>query len=334
MPLGGDPVQVDLFASQPHYAEHMWPVWQALDENIVGRSWAGGSSRWWGERMGQTRKPGAGTVTLVAGQHDVDTFRGRGNVILIEHGAGQTYGGMAREGRHYVDAELANHVLGNVVPGPRSERLRRAANPVHLPIIAAGCPRLDRHFAARDAGHRPEPRTMAISFRWNCRLGPEHRSAVRHYERALPRLVARWQAEGWTVLAHGHPRARNLLEAVWRDCKLIPVWDVDEVIARSCLLVCDNSSLMYEFAALDRAVLALNAPWYRRDVEHGLRFWSLVPGHQVDGPEQLAELDLVDYVDRDPSAALRSAATAEVYAFTDDHAARRAAEWIARLIGA
>ena len=50
--------------------------------------------------------------------------------------------------------------------------------------------------------------------------------------------------------------------------------DFDEVMERSTLYICDNSSTLYEFASTGRPVVVLNAPWFRRDIEHGLRFWE------------------------------------------------------------
>jgi hypothetical protein len=58
-----------------------------------------------------------------------------------------------------------------------------------------------------------------------------------------------------------------------------------EVQRRAAVYVCDNSSSMYEFAATGRPVVVLDLPegrikgiGYRRNINHGLRFWDALFG--------------------------------------------------------
>jgi CDP-glycerol glycerophosphotransferase (TagB/SpsB family) len=137
-------------------------------------------------------------------------------------------------------------------------------------------------------------------------------------------------ADRYEVIGHGHPRIWPVLEPQYRRFGIEPVAEFDDVMARAAVYVCDNSSTIYEFASTDRPVVVLNAPWYRREVEHGLRFWSLIPGEQVAGPEELPRA-----IDRalaeDPYAERRREVVAEVYAYTDGKAAARAADAIRAL---
>jgi len=130
------------------------------------------------------------------------------------------------------------------------------------------------------------------------------------------------------VLGHGHPRLWSRIARRWQSLGVEPVRELAEVLERADVLVADNTSAMFEFASLGRPVVVLNAPWYRRDVEHGLRFWSHVPGVQVDHRGLL--VPAVDEALRNPdaTAAQRAAATRAAYAHTDGMAAARAAQAI------
>jgi glycosyltransferase involved in cell wall biosynthesis len=101
------------------------------------------------------------------------------------------------------------------------------------------------------------------------------------------------------------------LEQTYRQCGIEVVRSFDEVCRRADVYACDNSSSIYEFASTGRPVVLLNAPWFRRDVEHGLRFWAAAGiGRQVDEPEDLAEAircSLSEPVPSSAAAALRLA---------------------------
>lgn len=53
-----------------------------------------------------------------------------------------------------------------------------------------------------------------------------------------------------------------------------PVSAWEEVVQRADCYVVDNSSTMFEAAALGIPVVVMESPVWRRDVEHGLRFWE------------------------------------------------------------
>lgn len=171
---------------------------------------------------------------------------------------------------------------------------------------------------------------VAFTWHWQCRLVPETKWALPHYHPGLARVVAELRAGGVEVDGHGHPRALHDLAPIWARLKVRTVASFDQVVAQDSVLVGDNTSALYEWAALGRPVVVLNAPWYRRGVEHGLRFWSHVPGRQVDHPDELTDaiLEAVEHPGR--GEALRRAATAEVYAHLDGRAADRAAAAIVK----
>jgi hypothetical protein len=126
----------------------------------------------------------------------------------------------------------------------------------------------------------------------------------------------------------GHPRDGGAYHRA-RHARIEWI-EVGAMYQRADLLIADNTSLMYEMAHLGRSVIALNAPWFRRDVEHGLRFWSHVPGIQMESPADLMAFEAYAYTVRDEGAELRNAAALEAYDAerADGMAGVRAAEWL------
>lgn len=320
-------MRIDLYASLGHYADHLWPIWKALPAALRGESYAGNGTSWWGDRLPARYRP-TDRLVLVAGFVDVQRL-GNVPIVYVEHGAGQSYTGDPKVAVHasYPGGRHPANVVGYLCPAERVARQwwgRGAA------VGVVGCPRLDPWLS----GARGDPgrRTLALTFHWNCEVTAESRSALPHYRRALPGLIAQWRAQGWEVLGHGHPRAWGQMNRLWHDLGVEAVRESARVLDRAGLLIADNTSLLYEFAALDRPVVALNAPWYRRDVHHGLRFWNLVPGVQCDGPDDLAGLDLAGQVDLDPEGRSRRIVVGQVYSHSDGSSGQRSADWLAELM--
>jgi hypothetical protein len=114
----------------------------------------------------------------------------------------------------------------------------------------------------------------------------------------------------------------------WDSFGVETVDSFDEIMERADLYVADNTSTLYEFASLDRPVVVLSPPFYRRDVKHGLRFWDHVPGVQVSHPDELDAALHEAWADFPARAALRHKAVEAAYGVMDGQAARRAREHI------
>jgi hypothetical protein len=317
---------IDCAAKERHFLDHLAPVWHALGDD-QGTFWVAP------ELLARARKLGIdargqlpdspGPTTLVAAYGDLTRARRAGRpIIIMEHGAGQTYEGV-RSGS-YITGEREG-VLGVLVPGEHHAAIHRAHHP-DVPVHVIGCPKLDRWHTA---GPRASTgRTVAISFHWECKLAPEARSAWRHYAKAMPALAGRFDR----VIGHGHPRIIRNLAGVYVSHGFDVLHDFADVLDLADVYVCDNSSTLFEFASTGRPVVLMNAPWYRRDIEHGLRFWSHADiGLQCNQPMELTDTIDRALADQPEIAARREQLIDTVYAHRDGTSATAAANAIRTL---
>ncbi len=246
------PLQSDrrrvIVASRPHYEAHLRPVSDLL--------------------------PDLPNVALVASYGDlVEARRTFDRIVLMQHGIGQSY---SDHHPHYPGGARNDAVGLFLAPNAHSAARWKAAYP-KARVEIVGSPRID------DLPRRAERgQVVAVSFHWNAYHHPESRSAFDYYRSALPELARTFQ-----VIGHGHPR-RSDMARKWAKLGIEFVPDFADVCRRADVYVADNTSTLYEFASTGRNVVVLNAPYYRRDVHHGLRFWEASHvGVNVDKPDQL-----------------------------------------------
>jgi hypothetical protein len=300
-------------ARWPHLAEHIHAIHRHLDDGLRGETLTVNNPT-----LSHTKHWGRNDVVLVAGYPDI-AAAGPRRVVYVEHGAGQRYEGITNgSDRYYHGGEHPANVVGYI--GPRQDVIDAWGRPG----FAAGSPICDPYEL-----FSPD-RVCAVSFHWNGAppnmVGvPEAGTAFEHYAARLPAIVAELRLNGWEVLGHRHPRARHL-SSVWRRLGVREA-DAHEVRIRAQLLIADNTSLSFEAAYTRRQVVSLNCPEYRRDVEHGLRFWSHVPGVAVDGPDEL--LDLIPMIGGSTGFSPLSL-TQYVYgkAYSDGLDGQRSAAWL------
>lgn len=315
-------MKIDVVASEPHYLDHLRPIFDQLPAEARGQLY-GGEDPWAMQPRGLSR------LTLVAGFQDVRN--GRGRMVYVEHGAGQSYAGDPKTAHQpgYSGPGGQRHrgVVAYIAPSERVARRWRSAT--GKPAIAVGCPKMDRWLVDPP---QPEPRTVCLVFHWNCLVSPESRSAYPHYAERLPHIVDAWRRQGWTVYAHGHPRWRGSLDSWFASCGAeVLERDVD-VFAKASTVVVDNSSLAVEAAALGRSVVWLDAPWYRRNISHGCRFWEWTRGiPSTPHPDVLLARPLDAIIDSTQPGALQ-AMVDDAYAFTDGSSAERAAAFVLALM--
>lgn len=355
---------VDFFASERQYAEHLVPIWQQLAPAERGRFYASSltADRLRAEGIEPTiALPRVGNTPVVVSAHSDYVRTGHRPVVYVEHGAGQRYNGDPASARHpgYSGGRQRDRTVLFLC---NSEPVADANRAVYrAPAEVVGCPKLDRWHGATlslrphrgraapstdDAvqlpveakgtvasGQGPGAPVVAFSFHWDCQVAPEARTALPHYAKALRGVVPELLAAGWRVLGHGHPKAWARLRAMWVELGAEPVEDFAQVLDQADLYVADNSSTIYEFASIGRPVLLLNAPWYRPDVEHGLRFWR----ESGLGMHVWSAADLLPAVESsllyDAHAGVRAEVSARVYPLADGQAARRAADALRHHLG-
>lgn len=217
-------------------------------------------------------------LTVVASTGDYQ--KTEGPVIFFEHGAGFTYN---VNHKAYAGGPGKERVVLFCSPNRYAADANTATYP-DTPQVIVGCPKLDRY--AEQKFIMPDHPTVAFSFHWDSQVAPETRSAWPHFNRYFSNInnLSRRRSLKWDMIGHGHPRYFDYLKKQWLRYNIPAVQHFNDVINLADIYVCDNSSTLYEWAALGRPVIVLNAPWYRRDVQQGLRFWDLIPGVQVDEP--------------------------------------------------
>lgn len=304
---------VDAVASFPHYRDHLQPILDALPLEMRGVM----------HQLGKTDVPPS-RVALVAGWKDARVLDQRGiRYFYVEHGAGQTYAGDERKAvRDHPSysggggARLQN-VLGFICPSERvAERWTVA------PAAAVGCPKMDQFY-----GVVPTiPRAICFTFHFRGFMCPENGTAWAHWDAHFLDIAEFIRTKGFLPFAHLHPRCEEWQWKTLRDAGFTPLATDREVFHQCGMLIADNTSLIPEFAALGRPVAYLNAPWYRREVEHGGRFWDWAKLVSTwDDPADFYDGLLDAYQLGTPSSA---ALASEVYATVDGSASQRAAAFI------
>jgi hypothetical protein len=315
-------VTVDAWAERDtHYLDHCAAVWRALPADVRGTLWVGPHLRAHADRLGLeariVRQPPATGVPILLAGWPAKGWRAPGRPIaLIEHGVGQPY----------LDVDHCAHPGGRrrdriglyLCPNQTVADRNLASYPGALAAVV-GAPHLDRWHASRhEIGD-----LIVVSWHFAAAVCPEAGTAWPHYgPAALEQLAATF---GDRLRGHAHPRLLPVIRHFY-DAAGIPVLDwFPNVLDQAAVYACDNSSTLFEAASVGIPCVVMNAPWYRRDVHHGLRFWTHVPGPQVEDTDQLVAT--IRAVLEDPAVALPSgrAAAAEGYVALDGHAAHRAA---------
>ncbi|MDD4986853.1 MAG: CDP-glycerol glycerophosphotransferase family protein [Dehalococcoidales bacterium] len=334
--------KIDFYARQRHFIDHLVPIYQQLpeinrgqfvvtnDELLVYAASIGIQAVKVTSYL-DTSTPSKlqGPLVVASMAFPIKMLTPQRKLVLLNHGAGQSFA----DNRHvsYAGGKGRGLACLFIEPGQHPAAKDAAAYPGSK-IAIVGCPKLDSwHLKPREK--RSNPPVVVISFHWECKVVPETRSTLPYYRRVIPQL-GRWNKTGEVeILGHGHPAIWTTLKPLWERYGIEPVANFEEVMERSDVYVCDQMSTLYEFASLDRPVVVLNAPWYRRDIEHGLRFWDCADvGVNCDHPEDLIPFIKRALKDTREQRKKRHIAVKKVYEYTDGCAAERAAQAIMEVL--
>jgi hypothetical protein len=321
---------VDLWADHVHYLDHAAPIWNALPAEARGsfivpkRLMAEAKAR--GVRPTCLNSIAASNirwstnVMIVCAWGGVLRWRrNRRKLVLLNHGAGQTYTGghpaySGGEGRERVDLFIE--------PGPHAAEATLRTLP-SANVVQVGCAKLDGWHSGVNALPVNDKPVVAFSSHWDCKVSPEAAASWHVYKDALLGLK-----DDYVLLAHAHPLIASKVRAAAGQAGVEFVEHFDDVLRRADVYISDNSSTLYEFASTGRPVLCLNLPSYRRDVHHGLRFWDAVPGVECDTPEELPSKLKKAFADGKATQRKRQHAVGRAYVACDGNASERAAQAI------
>lgn len=327
-----------MVCSETHFLDHLLPVYLSLPPQHRGDIWTSSSpvsepvaARLTDLGLGvRGGSPPRGTRrVMVASAGDMDRARGCGaQVALFEHGCGMSWKGVkGTAGSSFVGSTYRQGVSLIVVPNARAAAKQHKATPKIRIVDLGTTPKLDPWVGHPRPGGRP---VVAISFHWDSAVCPETKSAMRHYQGQMAALALR---RDYTVIGHAHPRIAGLMKMLCENHGIEFVPRFDDVLARAHVYACDVSSTMYEAAAAGLQVVALNQPGYRRNINHGLRFWELVPGLQCDHPGDLGDT-LAQAITAPPEAEwARRRAVAHVYPRLGPDGSQRAADALVEWAG-
>ena len=126
---------------------------------------------------------------------------------------------------------------------------------------------------------------IGITFPWPAFVALEAGTALGCCRDILSYLGTSYRTIGGAYL-RGHWGRR--MAARYKEAGIPFVEHFDDVCRKADLYITDNSSTLFEFAATGRPVVVLNSPEWRRNVNHGLRFWDAANvGINVDRAKDL-----------------------------------------------
>ena len=281
--------RLSIFARQRHYIDHLVPVWNALPLERRGVFYVGAAVREYAiSKVGNHKiqvneglsfPDDAIILTCAYGDMSRAAQNGAYKVIHMEHGTGHTFGTAA-----YPNGKGKRSLI-DLFLYPNEYTARKAFEVRSTRYEVIGTPKMDEWIPA-PRPRKPADPTIAIAFHWGERNAnpPESGTAWEHYEECLEDL-----SHAYRLIGHGHPLAAEKYKREFEARGIEYVENFADVMKRADIYINDLSSTLYEFLVTGKPVIVLNAPWFRRNVHHGIRFWDYSNvGVNVEGPDHLS----------------------------------------------
>ena len=308
-------MKIEIYAKERHFADHLRPVVDRLEEAGLEVEWIGAGKKAQGESL----------FAMVSSWGDlVRATEARRLVFYFEHGAGQIYS--STRNASYAGGIGRDNVCAFISPGPHVDLINRKFYP-KIPSISAGVPKLDQ-FHAEMTQEPEDPKlepVVCFSFHWDCQICEETKSGFEHFKYSI--LDAKRELKDTAkIVVHCHPRAVKMCLPFFQENDLEYIEDFEDVLRTADVYICDNSSTIFEFASIGKPVILLNPPHYRKHQHHGLRFWSHADiGDQVHNVQELLVAIKRSLVDTREKKAHRLNRVKTIYHATDGRASERAA---------
>ena len=335
--------QIDFLATQVNYFDHIAPVWDALPLEARGTFWVTDylQDYAWAHMQhslylfAYDSTSDSPVLPPIYGKHPIlvaaygDLIFAKKTsperpVLYMEHGIGHTFGKAAHpNGRGKRD-------LVSLFLAPNEYTAKKIREVRKTPIEVIGTPKMDKWFTDYlRTSTRNDPPVIAIGFHHGHKNTPvpESGSAFEHYVDILPSLT-----EKFKLLAYAHPLAEKHQRPIYEALGIPFTTDFFRVMKMADICINDLSSALYEFLVTGKPVIVLNAPWFRRDVQHGIRFWDYSDiGINVEDPKELSVA--IDLTLRKPyfHAEEREKALRDLYPYLGQ-ASRRAANVIVQYL--
>lgn len=320
-------MEFDFYADYSHFVDHLAPIWLALPERNRGqflvpnkmydyaRSLGVTPTHMYGFSPAHTRRR-SGPVVVSAWGAVLKWRNTRRKIVLLNHGSGQTY---LTDHPSYSGGNRRGWVSAYLEPGPHSANALRKVG-TKEPIFEIGCAKLDKWHSAPAKAANEKPKVV-FSAHWDCKVVPETRTSWWEFGDAMLALK-----DHYDVSAHAHPTFREVIRLASEQAGIEFIENFHDVLDVADLYISDNSSSLFEFASTGRPVVCVNASFYRKDVNHGLRFWDAVPGIQCDRPGDLAAKVSEALQDGPDVRSAREAAVLSTYYACDGMSAQRGSQ--------